>query len=285
MKIKLNPETKGKLLIALAMSMFAFIGPLLRISSLSNYALLFYSGLIGWIGLLLYFFLSKKISVILPIKEFKLQLLLGILASINLITYFEAFKRTSIANAVFPHYLAPIIAALFAPLLLKERLEKRTIAALLLSIAGLFLIVRQNGQMVNGSDGVGVLLAAISGIAYGFSILTLKRILKTVNPVLTIFYQVSFFVIFLPFLSKGDFILQKSGLIMVLVFAFLSVIPPIINFSGIKNVKAQHAGIIAYVEPLMAILYGFLFFGETLGFSTFLGGSLIILSGLLILKE
>ncbi|MBI2139234.1 DMT family transporter, partial [Candidatus Woesearchaeota archaeon] len=141
MKTHLNPGAKGKLLIALAMAMFAFIGPLLRISSLSNYALLFYSGLIGWIGLLAYFFLSKKISVILPVKEFRLQLLLGILASINLITYFEAFKRTSIANAVFPHYLAPIIAALFAPLLLKERLEKRTLAALLLSVAGLFLIV------------------------------------------------------------------------------------------------------------------------------------------------
>jgi drug/metabolite transporter (DMT)-like permease len=94
-----------------------------------------------------------------------------------------------------------------------------------------------------------------------------------------------FFVIFLPFLSKGDFILQQSGVMMVLVFAFISVIPPIINFSGIKNVKAQHAGIIAYVEPLMAILYGFLFFGETFGFSTFLGGSLIIVSGLVILRR
>ncbi|GAI06661.1 unnamed protein product, partial [marine sediment metagenome] len=46
-------------------------------------------------------------------------------------------KLIAIANAVLLNYTAPIFVALLAPLFLKEKLEKSTLLALAISVAGI----------------------------------------------------------------------------------------------------------------------------------------------------
>ncbi len=46
--------------------------------------------------------------------------------------------------------------------------------------------------------------------------------------------------------------------------------------------KAQHLGIISYVEPVSTIFYGWFLLSETPGWQDLLGGLLIVLAGLII---
>src|SRR5260221_6909727 len=55
----------------------------------------------------------------------------------NYICYFSALDRGPIALAVLTHYLAPVVVALLAPLLLREALTRRTAWSLAASVCGL----------------------------------------------------------------------------------------------------------------------------------------------------
>jgi len=55
--------------------------------------------------------------------------------------------------------------------------------------------------------------------------------------------------------------------------------------SGLREVKAQQGGMLSYLEPLGAVLWGILFIGETFSLITFLGGGLILFGGYLIIKQ
>ncbi len=54
---------------------------------------------------------------------------------------------------------------------------------------------------------------------------------------------------------------------------------------AVKRVKAQHVGIIAYLEPLSAVLFGLAFLGERPGWQDLAGGVLIIAAGSLVMRR
>ena len=64
---------------------------------------------------------------------------LGIFTTINNSLFFSAIKITTIANAILTHYLAPIFVFIFGLFLLKEKITKFYILALvyLLLMSGL----------------------------------------------------------------------------------------------------------------------------------------------------
>ena len=159
----MNEHLKGGLLIIASMFMFAFIGPILRWINISNLVFLFYSGLLGFIILILIFFFKKRIKKLWPAKYKWLLVLTTIFIAIQVFTYFEAYKRTTFANAVLLHYTAPIFVALFAPIFLKEKIEKITIVSLILSFSGVYLIFFQTGFSLTSVDTIGVIFAFISG--------------------------------------------------------------------------------------------------------------------------
>ena len=51
---------------------------------------------------------------------------------------------------------------------------------------------------------------------------------------------------------------------------------------GLRLIKAQHAGIMTYIEPLAATILAALFLHEAITAGSLLGGTLIIVAGLLI---
>ena len=70
------------------------------------------------------------------------------LASIaNNITYFYALRHTSISNAVFTHYTAPVLVAVLAPFLIAERLQRVTLISLPVAVAGMALIILSSGGL------------------------------------------------------------------------------------------------------------------------------------------
>lgn len=278
-------ESSGAFRIAVSLALFALVGPFIRTIDLPIAVLLFYSGFFATLIIFVYLIAKGRGKECFPKKLLWLLLATGTLASINIFTFLNAYRLTTVANAIFPHYIAPVIAALFAPALLNEKLEKKTVPALLISLIGLFLIVVQNGFGISRNDAIGIFLAAISGLAYGFLILSNKKLSSEFKPATIILYQYLFFLAWIPFLSPREYLVSFPGLMVSLGYGLFIILASTLYIMGIREIKAQKAGIIAYVEPAFAMLFGYLFFGEVVTPLAFVGGFLILFAGWWILKK
>ena len=66
-------------------------------------------------------------------RAWTLLMLLGVVDGFNVLCFFSALQHTTVALAVLTHYLAPLIVALAAPLIVGERWRARTFVALAVS--------------------------------------------------------------------------------------------------------------------------------------------------------
>ncbi len=212
--------------------------------------------------------------------------LLAISLLFNNYFYFAAFKQTSIAIAVFSHYTAPLFVALLAPFLIAEKFEKRLLAPLFISLAGLAFILAPNwNSNLSAIDARGAFYGVISGLAYAFTLIFAKRLTTRLSTLSLVFWQGIFILIFLlPFYTLAPLpaIPVSSWFLLIIVGITHCALAPLIYLSGLTQIKAQYAAIIGYIEPLSAVFLGLVLVYEIPSFSTCLGGAAILFSGFLI---
>src|SRR3989338_9638587 len=160
----MNRHIKGGFFIIASMLLFSFIGIFVRVINRKIWILLFYGGLIGFLILTIYLIHKKGMRYLWPKKYKWLLFLSALIASGVVSTYFQAYRTTTFANTVLLHYTAPIFAAVFAPIFLKERIDKPTIISLALSSLGIILIVYKEGFSLSNLGAIGALFALASGI-------------------------------------------------------------------------------------------------------------------------
>ena len=114
--------------------------------------------------------------------ELPFLLLFGVagLAFVQLL-YFVAIHRLEIGVALLIQYVAPVLIALWARLVLKEPVRRRVWAALILSLGGLsFVVDLWSGVAL---DGLGVLAALGSAVAFALYILLAENAVTRRDPV------------------------------------------------------------------------------------------------------
>ncbi|MDO8281483.1 MAG: EamA family transporter [Thermodesulfovibrionia bacterium] len=207
----------------------------------------------------------------------------------NTLLFFFAFKHTTIANSVLTHYTAPIFVAMLAPLFLKEKIFKTTWIAIMLSSLGLWVMLGRPDftemLSVNNGNTRGIIAGAFSGVAYAFIILTVKGISSRFSSLFIVFVQnlVAVFVL-MPFIAGTEITYQALPYLITMGLLH-STIAPILYVDGIRTVKANEAAILGYFEPVGAIILAFIFLQEAPEAMALLGGGLIILSGIMILRR
>ena len=220
--------------------------------------------------------------------NYQLLALLALSLLLNNYFYFAAFNQTSIAVAVFSHYTAPLFVVLLAPFLLSEKFDKRLLVPLFISLLGLATILAPGWRFnLLASDIKGAFYGVASGLAYAFTLIYAKRLTARLSPLALVFWQSVFILIFLlPFYMLNPlFDLPTASWLQLLAVGILHcTLAPLVYLSGLRHVKAQHAAIIGYVEPLSAVFLGLLLINETPSLSTCFGGAAILFSGLLISK-
>ncbi len=263
-------------------------GLLIKFFNLNPFALIFYLSISGYIYI--YYYIKKKS---IKINVDKKSLLLIILASFllfgNTITYFYALKFTSITNTILSHYAAPIIAAFFIPFFLKEKISNQTIISLFFSLIGIFMIFFPKGkiQINHYYDFIGILFGLLSAFCYAFLIIVGKYLIKDIYPITLMLYEniFSIVIIFLLFpIIKKDLIVTFKILILYFILGLThNFIAPLLYLKGLKNIKAQYAAVLGYVEPVSAIIMEIIFLHYIPKIGTIFGGLLIIISGIYII--
>jgi len=200
-----------------------------------------------------------------------------------------AVSLIDVGVATVLNYTSPAWAVLFAWPLLGERINRQKGVALLLTIAGVALIVRIFDAHFLSLNVVGLLWGLASGVLYGLYGIFIRRALKRYSFWTTITYAFAAGALFLVATQLVLSPVEASPSRMVSAFAqpgaalwlvILALVPTLGGHTlfafGLRFLEATVATILATIEPVMATLWAALFLGESLTWPQLIGGALVI---------
>jgi drug/metabolite transporter (DMT)-like permease len=215
---------------------------------------------------------------------------ISIALSLNLLLYFLAIRATGVAVAIFLSYLAPVYLAFVAPRILREKTEPIVYVALAAGLAGMALILVP-GLVLEGFklSAAGLFYAWAAGVMYAVYLLfakSLRGLRVRSAPVVcaqSAFTAVAMLVPGLLAAGAANYRMSSADLLMA---ALLGLVTTAFSFSlfmdGLRYIRVQHAGVIAYVEPVSAPLYALVFLGQVPSGWTISGGVMIVAAGVLV---
>ncbi|MGE5674938.1 MAG: DMT family transporter [Mycobacterium leprae] len=223
-----------------------------------------------------------------PLRRILLLALSGFSLGINWVFYFKSMMTTTVANAVISTYVAPVLVALAAPVLLHERLEKRTALATALAFGGLIAMVYEPGHPLGHADLAGIGYGLGAAVFYALVTLT-ARMLGDFDPARLVWIQTSISVLILaPTVIWADgaraFLVPSRSLLFLAVLGVVhTAFALFLYFRGLLRVRVQHIGVLAYLEPLSSVIFAYLVFHEVPTIATLLGGAVVLGSSALLL--
>ena len=230
--------------------------------------------------------------------ELPFLLLFGVagLAFVQLL-YFVAIHRLEIGVALLIQYVAPVLIALWARLVLKEPVRRRVWAALILSLGGLsFVVDLWSGVAL---DGLGVLAALGSAVAFALYILLAENAVTRRDPVSLLALGFTFAALFWALLQPWwsfpteylDDRVSLDGAVFsttLPVWALLigvvlvgTIVPFLLLLGALRHLSATRAGVTAMFEPVAGALVAYALLGESLTGLQLVGGA-IVLAGILL---
>ncbi|WP_329562943.1 DMT family transporter [Kitasatospora sp. NBC_01266] len=205
------------------------------------------------------------------------------------IAYFEAVHATGLAvGTVVTLGAAPVLVALGAGLLLRERLGGAGAVAVLGALGGLAVLILGGTGAGTTVRVPGVLWALLS--AAGYACITLYGRATAARPgprpdalTTTLHSFLIGSVLLLPFaLAEGLWPSQHHLGRTLVVLLYLAAVPTVLGyalyFAGVTAVRATTAAVIALIEPVSATVLAVTLFGERLAPATLAGAALLLLS-------
>jgi drug/metabolite transporter (DMT)-like permease len=212
---------------------------------------------------------------------------LGVADALNIWLFFAAYQRTTVAVAVLTHYLTPVFVAVSAPLLLGERMRMRTITAVVISFAGLVLLLEPWRADLRARDVVGAALGAGSAVFYASQVILNKRLLHVFSAGELLFFHG---LVGLPLLcatlsptALGE--ASPSAIAIVIAGALgPGVLSGLAFVWGLRRIAASQASILTLLEPCVAVALAVLFLGQSIGTLPIAGGGLILIGAILVMS-
>jgi len=264
-----TPENRGRALVALTACalLWSTGGLLIKMVDWNPLALAGVRSLIG--GLLVLVVLRR------PRFTWSFPQIAGAVSYAGCMVLFViANKLTTAANAILLQYTAPIYAAVFGWVLLREKATPLDWATIVVVLGGMVLFFMDK-LGVGGMTGN--VLAIVSGVFFAGTMVALRR-QKDVSPLESILLSHAItFVVSIPFLwGPTPSLRSAAGL------AFLGVfqigIPSFLLTYGVRRVTALQTLLTSVLEPIFNPIWVFLFLGEVPGPRALLGGAIILVA-------
>ena len=223
----------------------------------------------------------KKISVWGNNKP--LLIARGTVGAFALMFVYYAVTTLPLAEATILQYLHPVFTAILALVFLKEMIQRSTIACIVISLIGLFIMIQPNLK-VDGvveypwvSIGAAVLGAFGSAVAY----VIVKKLTKTDDSSVIVFY---FPMVSLPIaiIMLGDnFVVPSMAAIVLLILVgIFTQVGQVGLTKALHCEDASKATAYAYVQVLFSVMIGWAYFSVVPAITTFIGGGLIMFGAL-----
>ncbi len=273
-----HQKIKGDALVTFAMLLFGAYALFIRL--LPNIPIISFLFAMQVVGMISFFVIAVRqgFPKTTPMAKW-LLLALAITTTANDLAYFWAFRLTSVANASVAHQLVSVFLLFLAPLFLREKTKKNEWIALVIALAGVFVLFGP-GIALSSNDTLGIVLGLLSALFYALFILIYRYLPRqgyTVDFMNFWRYTLSTAMLLpvIPYFGGFHVIYQNFWSLAAFGMLF-AVIASRIHNLGISRTRPLHVSIIGKSEPVIATLYAFLFLRQVPTASAILGGILIV---------
>jgi len=196
-------------------------------------------------------------------------------------TYYTNVSLVGVGLAILLQYLAPTLVVAWEAVAERRRPRPIELAALIAATAGVALLVLADHAAVARANPRGVAIGLASAVFFAFYILYAKRLLARLSPWTVLFYgflvAALFWMLFEPpaRIASAHYRLSMWGLFLAIALGS-ALVPFALFYAGLARLQASRAGIVALLEPIVAIGSAALFLHEGLTVSQSLGALLIL---------
>ncbi|WP_440953238.1 DMT family transporter [Methanococcoides sp. FTZ1] len=244
-------------------------------------SILFYRFFFGLIGIIAFIIATKKYKDFYLSKKKPYMLLRGILNITCVFSYFLSMKYAGVSIAVMLLYTAPVYVTLASPLLFRERISNQSMIALAISVAGILMLIDPGNFSSAGMGGdfpLGIFFGLISGLSSAAGSLTIDHLKEDYSGVTMVFWSTLIGMLILsPYATSvsGQVVLDNLGNLIQMGLG-ISAVATLIYLNGAVNMKARKASVIALLEPVSSIFFGYMLLNDPIFESTIIGCGLIL---------
>jgi len=216
----------------------------------------------------------------LKLKDYGILVILAVIGTfLYSMTYFYGISQLTAQEATIINYLWPMMTVLFSWPVLHERLSGRSVAALLISFAGIAIMVtRLDLSSFRNSSIAGILACLAAAVSYGsFSALN-KRFQYDQYVALTIYYFVTAVLLGCILLIHPAAMPADPAQIIGLLWVGIAVdgIAYLLWCQALIQGKTASISNIAYLTPFLSILAAKLLLDEPVSIFSFIGLAFIL---------
>jgi drug/metabolite transporter (DMT)-like permease len=280
----MNDTDKGYLLLVIFSCLSGFVGIIVKlIKGLDVYSIVFLRAVIAASFLIVVMAFRRRLGELRLVSPLN-TVLMGVFEGISVILYFLAVTMTSISNAIFLVYTAPIFSAILARLFLKEKIGQDTVLGICVVMGGIALMLDPRTFSFSSRDTLGCIFALLSGFFYAAMAIAAKPLMSKVSGYYNAFWEyIIISLMFVLFFKPGQPAAIAQNWILLFVLGILcSGIAVVIFMEGIKRVPAQKVFIITSLEPVISTVFAAIILKENPTLFALIGG-ILILAGIYII--
>ncbi len=199
------------------------------------------------------------------------------------ICFFLSVQRLPASLAAMIFYVYPLLVTVLSVIVLHERFTGPRGLALVLGLAGCYLLL--DVQTASG-DLIGVWWAVAAATLYALHYTLSQKLLEHIESPVTALYVVTFAAALLvvlrpPWEALAHLTAPLPGLVAVLGLGLIATAASMgFFFLAVERIGGWRTALIGVIEPLGAVVLAVWFLGETLSAGQLLGGALIVSAAL-----
>lgn len=250
-----------------------------QFSAIHSFEHAFFRSLITWSFSVAYLWRAK---ISLVGKHQKLLFLRSFVGTLSMFCFFHIIQHMPLGSAVALKYLSPVFTAIFAVILLGERLAWQQWCYFLMAFSGVVMLKGFDPRIALFDLGIGLVSAISGGLLY----IIIRKIGDDDHPLVVVqhFMAISTVVggiAMIPY-WKTPTLAECAGLLVIGGFGFFAQLYMTKAFQ--EKDEASYLAVWKYLEAVYALIIGFLWFGEHYHALSFLGIVLIFLGLILTIR-
>jgi drug/metabolite transporter (DMT)-like permease len=211
-----------------------------------------------------------------------IQLARGFAVAGSAVVFMAGLGRMPIADATAIQFISPLLITAFSIPFLGERVGPSRWIAVIVGFIGIVIIVRP------GSDAfqLGALLPLFSAVLWAIGMVLTRRIKNAESALTTLgistLVAIAVLTAILPFVWSP---LTVRAALLLLAMGLISILGQYLMILGYSRRPASVLAPLSYTQMVWSTISGLVIFGAIPGLSTWIGGAIVVASGLYVLRR
>lgn len=213
-------------------------------------------------------------------SDVKIAALAGLFLALHFAFWVSSLQFTSIANSVVLVNTSPLWVGIFSPLIIREKIHRRVVLSILLSIFGAF-IIGYGDYSLGGDELRGDVLALAGGLCMAGYLLMGRKLRRKLSLIayISLCYGSAAMILWITVILFG-FPVWGFGGQTIAAFFCMAIFPQLIGHScynwALKYFSASFIAVSLLGEPVGSTFLAYLIFNEGLTFLKVIGGVFIL---------